>query len=380
MLCSTPYLRAVEKSIQSSGRVKICVVFNAPYESEQIRSLASLLEYGNALIKSGDQRFTGKKIDREKVAAILFTSGTTGPNKGVMLSHKNICTNIDAILEVVPTEPTSFSLLPFHHSFECNCHILPCVYCGIHIFICSSHKRLLHEMQMFRPGMAVAVPLVLDTIYKNIWAEAKKTNQTKKLKTAIRISNALLKVGIDIRRTLFKEIGSKLGGNLSLVVSGGAPANPEVLKGLYAIGIDIINGYGLTECSPIVSINMKTHENIDAVGPAVNCVRICIDAPDESEVGEVLVRGDNVMLGYYKDEASTAATLVDGWLRTGDYGKISDRGELILTGRKKNIIILDNGKNIHPEEIEEKIGRQLPYVKEAVVYSSTLQVTATCKR
>lgn len=374
ILFSGAYLGIIENSVRDSGMIKTCISFNGSGDSEQGLTVDSLIKRGKTLLENGDSRFTGKEIDPLKTAVILLTSGTTGPNKGVVLSHRNICTNINALAEVMPNEPTSFSLLPFHHSFECNCHILPCIYAGCHVFICSSLKRLLAEMRMFKPGMTVVVPLFLDTIYRTIRAEAKKTGAEKKLKTAIRISNALLRLGIDLRRKIFRQICDMLGGNLSLIVCGGAPADPEVLKGIYAIGIDVVNGYGLTECSPIVTINLKTHKNPASVGPPVPYTRIRIDDPDESGLGEVLVSGDNVMCGYYNDEAATAATFSDGWLRTGDYGKIVG-GSLMLTGRKKNIIILENGKNVHPEEIEEKIISHLPYVNEVVVYPAVLMVT-----
>ncbi|HOF99653.1 MAG: Long-chain-fatty-acid--CoA ligase FadD15 [Firmicutes bacterium ADurb.Bin248] len=332
-------------------------------------TLPGMIRRGRELLGRGDRRYLDRPIDRDKAAAILFTSGTTGANKGVMLSHKNICANIDNILKVTPCEPKSISMLPFHHTIELNCHVLPGILCGMDIYICASLRGLMDTMKLAKPGMSVVVPLFLETIYKTIWAEAKRQNRAGDLRAALKISNTLLMIGIDIRHVLFRQLKENLGGKLDLVICGGAAVDPEAVRGLYGLGIDVITAYGLTECSPVVSMNLKAHRHPEAVGKPFDTLQVTISRPDGKGVGEIYVKGDTVMLGYYQDEAATAATFDGPWLKTGDYGKLTGRKLLTVTGRKKNLIVLNNGKNVHPEEIEATIIRQLPYVKEALVYS-----------
>ncbi len=336
-------------------------------------TLPGMIKYGRELISQGDRRYLDRQIDREKAAVILFTSGTTGPNKGVMLSHKNMCFNIESIVRVAKCETESLSMLPFHHTIELNCHILPGILKGINIYLCASLKGLLETFKSVKPGMAVVVPLFLETVYKTIWAEVKRQGRTRDLQIAIKISDILLAVGIDIREVLFKQLKESLGGKFKQVMCGGAAIDPEIIRGLYSFGIDVIIAYGLTECSPAVSVDLKAHKHPETVGKPLAGVQVKINEPDENGIGEIYVKGDNVMLGYYKDEAATAATFDGEWLKTGDYGRM--KGKILsVAGRKKNLIVLSNGKNVHPEEIEAKIIQQLPYVKDAVVYSFNYNV------
>jgi len=344
---------------------------------DEADTLPGMIRHGKELLSRDDRRYLDRQIDRNKVAAILFTSGTTGANKGVMLSHKNICANIDNIMKIAPCEPQSISMLPFHHTIELNCHVLPGVLCGMDIYICSSLRRLMDTMQTVKPGMSLVVPLFLETVYKTIWAQTKRQNRTGDLRIALKISNLLLRMGIDIRDVLFRQLKENLGGKFDLVICGGAAVDPEVVRGLYSFGIDVITAYGLTECSPVVSINLKAHKHPEAVGKPLDALKVKIDQPDRKGVGEICVQGDTVMLGYYKDEEATAATFDGQWLKTGDYGKLKGRKLLTVTGRKKNLIVLNNGKNVHPEEIEAAIIRQMPYVKEALVYSYNYKVKET---
>jgi long-chain acyl-CoA synthetase len=344
---------------------------------DEADTLLGMIRHGRELLSCGDRRYLDRQIDRNKAAAILFTSGTTGANKGVMLSHKNICANIDNILKIAPNEPQSISILPFHHTIELNCHVLPGVLCGIDIYICSSLRRLMDTMQTVKPGMSIVVPLFLETVYKTIWAEVKRQNRTRDLQTMLKISNMMLMAGVDIRNVLFKKLKESLGGKFDLVICGGAAVDPEVVRGLYGLGIDVITAYGLTECSPVVSVNLKAHKHPRAVGRPMDALQVKIDKPDGKGVGEIYVKGDTVMLGYYKDEAATAATFDGQWLKTGDYGKLKGRKLLTVVGRKKNLIVLNNGKNVHPEEIEAAIIQQLPYVREALVYSYNYKVKET---
>ncbi len=363
--------RSLAKKMESTG-MKCFAMGSLPGVNE-CDTLYGLLRHGRELINSGDRRYLDRQIDREKTAVILFTSGTTGPNKGVMLSHKNICTNVDNIIKITPCEPESFSMLPFHHTIELNCHILPGILHGLNIYICPSLKRLIETMKIVKPEMTVAVPLFLETLYKTIWAETKRQDRVRDLQAAIKISNMMLAVGIDIRKVLFKQLIENLGGKFKLVICSGAAVDPEVVRGLYSLGINIVTAYGMTECSPAVSFNVKAHVHPKSVGKPVASVQLKIDEPDINGIGEIMVKSDTVMLGYYKDEAATALTVNNGWLKTGDYGKLKG-GTLTVVGRKKNLIVLNNGKNVHPEEIEAKIIQQMPYVRDAVVYSYNYQI------
>jgi len=369
VLCSRTYLPDIEDQFRDLKKLEHIIIIDTAEHDGGYCCLPKLIERGKRLIAAGNRDYFDSIVDPDACAAILFTSGTTGANKGVMLSHRNIAANVNSIIEITPIEPPSFSILPFNHCFEFNCEILTGIYLGAEVYICSSLKRVLSDMKMIQPRMTIAVPFFLDTIYSNIWSSAKKSGKADTLRKAVKFSNILLKIGIDIRHKLFKDVRNALGGNFELVVCGGAAADPNVISGLNELGIDVLFGYGITECAPLVSLNSNTRRNPKSVGPAIPGVEIKIDEPDAEGSGEILVRGNNVMLGYYKDDEATAASFTDGWFRTGDFGTLDKHGELIITGRKKNIIILDNGKNVHPEEIEQKLIREIPYVKEVVIYS-----------
>jgi long-chain acyl-CoA synthetase len=259
-----------------------------------------------------------------------------------------------------------------NHAFELNCHVLPGIYCGLEICINSSLKRLMTNIVEFKPGMTVVVPLFIDEIYAAAVARAKHRKKYTALQIAVKISEFLRSIGIDLRRTFFRELHDNLGGNLSLMVCGGAALNPTTAKGLDSFGIDIIPGYGITECSPLVSIDLSGNIKNNSVGTAVPGVEIKILDPDENGIGEILVRGDNVSIGYYEDEESNSVSFIDGWFRTGDFGTLDEKGQLYITGRKKNLIILENGKNVHPEEIESTILETLPYVRDVVVHEKSV--------
>lgn len=348
-------------------------VFCWAQSSEDENSFDALLRKGKELLEKGETGFTEREIDPEKTAAILFTSGTTGANKGVMLSHKNICANVNSITKVMPVEETSFSVLPMNHAFEFNCHVLPTIYFGMELCINSSLKRLLSNMKEFRPCMSVVVPLFVDEIYNAVIAQAKRRNKYKTMMTAVKISDFLMSIGIDLRRVFFRELHENFGGNLSLMVCGGAAINPVTAKALESFGIDIIPGYGITECAPLVSIDLENHRRKISVGNPVPGVEVKIHEPDSTGTGEILVRGDNVTAGYFEDEESNAVSFIDGWFRTGDYGMFDKNGQLCITGRKKNLIILENGKNVYPEEIETVVLENLPYIRDVVVHEKNVE-------
>ena len=333
-------------------------------------SILDLLQEGRSLINSGDRRYKTLPIDRNKMAAILFTSGTTGVHKGVMLSHKNILTVIHSAFSMFRFSKVSFSVLPINHTYEFNLHVLGCLYGGITLCFNDSIKHVKDNLMIFQPGMTLMVPMIVESLYKNIWKEAGKNNLTKHLQYGIWFSNLIRKVGIDQRKLFFKPIMESLGGNLQTIVCGGAPLRPDIVKGFEDIGISVYNGYGITECAPLIATNCTMKNIAGSVGVVIpdNLVRIA--DTDEDGIGEIQVQGDNVMMGYYKDPVSTRKTFTaDGWFKTGDLGYLDRKGALYITGREKNLIILANGKNVHPEELEEYILDHLAYVKEVVVYA-----------
>ncbi len=301
------------------------------------------------LINKGKTLKNGTKLDSDKPAVIFFTSGTTGFNKAVMLSQKNICADLYGASSIFKPFGTAFAPLPFHHAFGLITAVLKPVYYHVPVFLNSSLKRVLPEIQEAQPNTMFVVPAFIETFYKQIWNTARKTKQERKLKMGIKLSNMLMKCHIDIRKKLFASLLSQFGGKLEYIICGGAPLETKYVTWFRSIGIEILNGYGITECSPVVSVNRNEFKCDGSVG------QICRDVEVKIIDGEVCVKGDIVMLGYYKDKKATDEVIIDGWFHTGDYGYLNKDGFLFITGRKKNLIILSNGENISPEVIEAKL-------------------------
>ena len=337
------------------------------------------LEYGegtvDALVEAGRVKFSensdlyyGVDIDIEKMSLLVFTSGTTGKGKGVMLSQKNILSDIAAPLQHIDFTFKSVGVLPPHHTFGSTVNILGHNCIGCHLYLSSGIRYVQKELKEQKPGHMVLVPLYLETFYRKIMANIKDQGKEKLVARMIKISNFLRKLGIDLRRKFFKEILAAFGGEVRMVVCGGAPINQDILSFFNGVGIEVLNGYGITECAPIIACN-HSHDVIPgSVGPASDVNEVIIHEPNEDGEGEIWAKGDNVMLGYYKDEEATAEAITeDGYFRTGDYGKLGKDGEIYITGRKKNLIILSNGKNVYPEEIEAEF-IAVPGVIDIIVY------------
>ncbi len=329
---------------------------------------------GREAIKNGDTRCADAEIDPEDLACIVYTSGTTGLSKGVMLTHKNVTSDVVASCSINRGEH-AIGFLPLNHTF---CWV-GALFSGYLLaewgYICDNLKDLQKDMQKYHPQNFSAVPLVINTIYDKIWRTARKTGKEDTLKKGLKISKALLKVGIDVRRKLFKTIIDSLGGELEFIIVGGANLDPKYENGMNDFGIQIINGYGMTECSPCITVNRRDDYKLGSVGKPIPCNQIKIVNPDEFGVGEIYVKGDNVMKGYYNDPEETAAAFDNGWLRTGDHGRIDKDGFLFFVGRQKNLIVLSNGKNVSPEEIEDKL-ICIDYVNEVLVYEENDAITA----
>lgn len=306
--------------------------------------------------------------DVKDMKMIVYTSGTTGLAKGVMLSEHNLTSMIYNGLRVATVYSKCLSVLPYHHTYEAVAGILVSMHNHSCICINENMKAVLKNLNLYRPDYMFVVPAILELFYKKIWANAKEGKKDKLLKIMIPVSNFLLKFGIDLRKKLFSSIHNAFGGNFKSIMTGGAPVSPDLGDFFYSIGIPVVNGYGITECSPLISGNREHFNDWRTGGPVVPCLDIKFEDIQESGDGEIVVKGDTVMMGYYKDEEKTNEVLKDGWFSTGDYGRMSDLGQLIITGRKKNLIVLSNGKNIFPEEIEDYI-MKVPYVAETIVKS-----------
>ena len=331
---------------------------------------AELLKKGE---KSLEEGYLLPTRDPESLAVMLFTSGTTGSSKCVMLSEKNICACVNSACECVnfSENDTTVSVLPLHHTYELAIMLASLCY-GITIGINDTLRHLMRNFAEFKPTGLVLVPLFVNTMYKRIFDEARKKGKDKLLRRMIKLSGGLRHVGIDLRRQFFKSVLGAFGGRLEKIICGGAPLNPEMVKNFEAFGVQICEGYGITECSPLISVAPYYAPKSGSVGPAVPCCTSRIaktGAVNEKgfEEGEIQVKGENVMLGYYNNpEENAKAFTEDGWYRTGDVGYMDEDGYIYITGRLKSVIVLENGKNVFPEEIEEYL-EKIEEIAECVV-------------
>lgn len=335
-------------------------------ESENKLSYEKFKEEGRKELENGNITYTEIEDDPNNVRLIVYTSGTTGNPKGVMLTEHNLVYDAINAIKVAELKTRTLSVLPYHHTYESVAGVLLSIHKHVCVCINDNLKNVLKNLQLFKPDYMLLVPAFAEVFYKNIWANAEKNGKAKKLKMGIKISNFLLKLGIDKRKKLFKDIYDAFGGNLKEIISGSAPIRPEIGKFFNDIGIEMYNGYGITECSPIVSVNRKCLNDTSTVGTVLPCCEVKLENVNEDGDGEICVKGDIVMKGYYKEPEKTARVLKDGWFNTEDYGHFNEKGQLVITGRKKNIIVLANGKNVYPEEIEMYI-LKIPYVQDAIV-------------
>ncbi|MBR6558137.1 MAG: AMP-binding protein [Clostridia bacterium] len=330
--------------------------------------IPELIEEGKKCISESKTTYLVAPIDREIMSVLLFTSGTTGVSKGVMLSHKNICTVLEAAAGFDDVGPGDvfLSVLPLHHVFECSCGFLAPLFVGGAIAYCTGLRHIIADMKDSRVTKIMCVPLLLETMYKKIWQTAKKQGKDKALRAAIKLNRASKKIGVDLSKKLFSDIHNMFGGRLGLFICGGAAADPEIIAGMRDLGFHAIQGYGLTECAPVAAINLETCFRDASAGLTPKYGELTVMDKSDDGTGEICYRGDNVMLGYYDAPDLTDEVIIDGWFHTGDLGYIDDDGFLYITGRKKNVIVTNGGKNVFPEELETYLSRS-PYVKESVV-------------
>ena len=329
-----------------------------------------LVKEGRMQINEGDNRFEKIKIDPEEFKVLIFTSGTTSNSKGVMLCNRNLAENINAVTSYVKLYPTDrfFSVLPLHHCYESTIGFLFPMAMGASVAVCEGLRYIVPNLQEAKPTAVLTVPLLVESIYKKINETIKKSGKEKLVGTMIQVTNTLKNVGIDVKRKVFKEIHENLGGNIRIIVSAAAPIDKKVGLWLKDIGIMFLQGYGLTETAPIAALTPEYKTMIGSAGKAVVGTDIKVDDPNENGEGELLIKGPTVMMGYYEDEKETSKVMTeDGYFRSGDIGYIDQDGFIFITGRSKNVIVTQNGKNIYPEEIEMLLGK-IDEIKECMVY------------
>ena len=337
-------------------------------ELEGYLSIPQLRAEGEKLLAEGFDEYLNLPIDKFENQIILFTSGTTSLSKAVLLSHYNLVENIYGLqlAEDIHRGDVNMAFLPYHHTFGSTGQTLMLA-CGVTTTYCDGLKYLQKNIVEYKVSVFFCVPLLIESIYKKVMATVKKEGKENTVKFGIALSKFLLKFGIDIRRKVFKTILDQLGGNIRFVISGAAAIDPEAIEGFNNFGIRAVQGYGMTEAAPVITAENHWERKAGSIGRALPGVEVAIDEPDENGVGEIICRGPNVMAGYYENEEDTAKTLIDGWLHTGDLGYIDEDGFLFICGRKKNVIVLKNGKNVYPEEIEVLIAA-LPYVSENFIF------------
>ncbi|MFR1517490.1 MAG: AMP-dependent synthetase/ligase [Clostridia bacterium] len=366
--------KLTEKVLACKDRVptlKHLITMDRPEAAENgCSSVYDLIREGRNLLAEGDDSFTGASIDREAMQILLFTSGTTDLSKAVMLSHKNICENLMAMcaMTYIDDKDVFLSVLPIHHTYECTCGFLCPLYRGSTVAYCEGLRHITKNMEEGKITMMLVVPLILESMHKKVWDTIKKQGLEKKVKFALKLNSVLRAMGMDKSKKFFAKVHESFGGHMRLFISGAAAVDPHVSKNFRNFGILTIQGYGLTECAPIAALNRNCDFKDDAAGMAMPGTELEIENPDNNGIGEIIIKGPNVMLGYYEDEAATKQAIDSrGYFHTGDLGYLDKEKFVHITGRKKNVIVTKNGKNIFPEEVEYLLLKS-PYIAEVVVY------------
>ena len=355
---------------KKNTNLKIFISMDLEQNSNGVYSQKVLIEKGEKLLKEGNREFLDAKIDAEKMGIMLFTSGTTAMSKAVMLSHKNIVSNVMDIAQSFDLDENDrlLSFLPLHHVFECTVGFLYAISIGSCICFSEGVKHMADNIREYQITVMISVPAVFDVIYRKLMKTIEKKGMLPKVKKGVKLTQALLKIGIDVRKQLFHEIHQNLGGKLRLAVAGGAALDPETEKGFNELGIQLYQGYGLTESSPVIAAETPKNHRMGSIGKKFPSLEVKIDNPDEDGIGELLAKGPSIMIGYYENEEATKSTLdSDGWLHTGDLAKIDKDGYIYISGRKKSVIVLNNGKNVFPEELEILLNK-IEGIKESFVY------------
>ena len=349
---------------------KVEIIKNTPGVAAKkwfpIKNYADYLSEGEKADEKYLKAYLAEPVSPEDLACICYTSGTTGKTKGVMLTHKSIMTDLNASCHALTGE-NAIGFLPLNHTYAWASGLFASLVRLKWGYICTNLRHVYNDIKKYKPYQFAAVPLIVEMVYNSIISKAKRNGSYEKLMNGIQTSRNYMLSGIDLRREMFSEIHESLGGNLHYIICSGAYLNPEIEEFMHDIGIPVITGYGLTECSPCVAITRMYNYRMGSVGLPIECCKVTVHDPDENGIGELYVKGDNLMSGYYNDPVSTAEAFDGEWLKTGDYGYIDKDGYIFFTGRKKNLIILANGKNVSPEEIEIHL-QKIEYVKEVICY------------
>ena len=363
------------KEMMASGDTGLEMLVNfspADQCGEGVFSWESLVEEGKKLVESGDRSFIDAEIYADEMSVLLFTSGTTGIAKGVMLSHRNICEDLMSAPTIlnVNTWDIFFSVLPVHHTYECTCGFLMPLYKGASIAYCEGLKYIVKNLAEVQPTMILAVPLIFESLYNNIMKNVRKQGKEGLVRKVLALNKVTKKVGLDLNKLLLKDILKVFGGRMRVLISGGAAIDPAILEFFNDLGFISVQGYGLTECAPMAALNPDRHKYMrnSSVGHLLPGMEVKIEDKNEDGIGEICVKGPNVMLGYYNMPEETAKVIKDGWFHTGDLGYVDDEEFIYITGRKKNVIITANGKNVFPEELEYYLGRST-MVSESMVWA-----------
>lgn len=363
------------KEMMASGDTGLEMLVNfSPADEcgEGVFSWESLVEEGKKLVESGDRSFIDAEIYADEMSVLLFTSGTTGIAKGVMLSHRNICEDLMSAPTIlnVNTWDIFFSVLPVHHTYECTCGFLMPLYKGASIAYCEGLKYIVKNLAEVQPTMILAVPLIFESLYNNIMKNVRKQGKEGLVRKVLALNKVTKKVGLDLNKLLLKDILKVFGGRMRVLISGGAAIDPAILQFFNDLGFISVQGYGLTECAPMAALNPDRHKYMrnSSVGHLLPGMEVKIEDKNEDGIGEICVKGPNVMLGYYNMPEETAKVIKDGWFHTGDLGYVDDEEFIYITGRKKNVIITANGKNVFPEELEYYLGRST-MVSESMVWA-----------
>lgn len=359
-----------ELNEKGNTKIKYFISMDLEQKENNVYSQRQLVEEGKKLLEDGNREFLDAKIDADKMGIMLFTSGTTAQSKAVMLSHKNIVSNImDIAASIEVTEYDRFlSFLPMHHTFECTVGFLYPLSKGSAVAFCEGIKHIADNIAEYKITAMISVPILYEAMYKRLIKAIEKQGKLEKVKKGIKITQLLLKLKIDLRKKIFAEIHNKFGGELRLMVAGGAALDPETEKGFNELGITMLQGYGLTETSPVIAAEDDKYRRLGSIGKAFPSLDVRLDNVNEEGIGELVVKGPSIMLGYYNNEEATKEAIEsDGWLHTGDLARIDKDGFIFITGRKKFVIVLKNGKNIYPEELETLVNK-IEGVKESFVY------------
>lgn len=373
VFCGSEQLERIQNAAKEVTRIKTIITLDKKVEGFPF--YGEFVARGKEMGDKGPYRTM--ELDLDTPAKILFTSGTTGANKGVVLTNANLAANMVNCMDSIKAQPhfTSMSVLPMHHATEINTHIMARVGSGRLTYINGNMRHMMKNIKIFKPHIITIVPMIVNAFYKNIQAGVKKSGKEEKLAKGVKICNFLRRFGIDVTHKLFTDIFAPFGGNLRMIISGGSMLNPTVIKGMNNFGVRLENGYGITECGPLISINDDTLTEHLSVGKPSPGLKVKISNPDENGIGDLCVKGKSVFKEYYNDPEATAAVFdEEGYFNTGDSARIDSKGRIFLIGRKKNTIVLDNGKNICPEEIENVIETHLEYADEIVVYQAELTV------